>query len=106
MITWNGKIYTPSPLPWHLVEHEAVHLKQQGGIFGSFCFFVKYVLSSKFRLDSEVKAYRVQYKSFCQVVKDRNRQGIFLNKISEDLSGKMYNNIIGFGEARELIHSG
>ena len=105
VIAWNGNLYCSESLPWHLIDHEAVHLRQQGGFFGSCWFFLRYICFKKFRYNKELEAYQNQYESFCSVVKDGNERYKFLVKIAFDLSSGMYGNVCGFEDAKKLIHS-
>lgn len=99
---FNNKIYTHYQMSDHLIVHEKVHLKQQGGLLGSMWWVLLYIASKRFRLKQELEAYRVQYK---YIVKHTGREeaNTLLIRISNDLSSEMYGNMISYAEAFKQI---
>lgn len=108
VFTYNDRIYNPcgAYLPDHIVVHERVHIKQQGGTDESAgLWWGKFLRDPAFRLDQESEAYAVQYAYVCKQQKDRNVRHNFLLNLARVLSGPMYGNCIGMQEALNLIKS-
>lgn len=96
-------IYCRYDLPPDLLAHELTHVKQQKSSFWcGIVWWVKYIASPKFRLSQEVEAYQNQFKYAVENY-DRNQTDYLLRRISSDLSGPLYNNLIDFQTAREAI---
>lgn len=108
IFAWGNKIMVPSGnrLDQWLIDHELVHLRQQKDIGGVDVWWDKYLVDDEFRLDQELDAHIVEYKSFCRYVRDRNDQAKYLNWIGGRLANKMYGNIISRGEAMRRIRRG
>lgn len=108
IFAWDDKIMVPGgrPIdPW-LIDHELVHLGQQKDIGGVDVWWDKYLVDDEFRLDQELAAHVVEYRSFCRHERDRNRQAAYLNWIAGRLAHKMYGNIISRGDAMRRIRRG
>ena len=103
VFTYGDILYVPrvGGIPAHLMAHEVTHSKQQGSNTGKWND--EYIINDMFRLNQELEAYRNQYKYFCNVSKDRNQRFFLLHKISKDLSGSLYKNIISYNEAKKQI---
>jgi len=103
VFTYGDKMYTPHVkiIPKHLVEHEKVHVTQQGNDPEEW--WDKYLKDEKFRLEQEIEAYRKQYRFFKDTCKIKSRVPGFLDKIAQDLSGKIYGNIMNFEDAKKAI---
>jgi len=90
-----------------LMAHETVHMIQQGTENDKIKeWWNKYLAEPEFRLDQELQAYQVQYRTYCNNHKDRNSQYKFLNRIASDLSSDQYGNIIAKSEAIKRIKNG
>lgn len=100
VFTYGNVIYARMDMPFHLVAHEITHVFQQL-MTGKDKWWKKYLKDDRFRLDQEVQAYQQQYK----VAKQKNEMtgSYVLEKVSKDLSSRLYGNIIGFEEAKKLI---
>ena len=120
--TYGDTIYlvdVPFPPP-EIVEHERIHMEQQLAFLpperrvkgneneGAALWWGQYLRDPAFRLDQEARAYGRQYAVIAPHVKDRNARFNYLRTLGTSLSGPLYNNIIGLGEAMNLIktHSG
>ena len=95
-LSFGNTIYSKhNPISLDLIEHEKVHLKQMkhSRIYAAW-HFIKYILSKRFRYETELKAYRVQY-NFCK------KKGWFLDpkKIALHLAGEEYKKCISYDEA-------
>ena len=99
ILTWGKKIYfnKPSLLPYSLIKHEEVHIKQQRNsyLFGVI-WLIRYVFSVKFRLNQEIEAHRAEYLT--------DKQDLYI--IAKRLSSSLYGNIISYKEAIDLIKDG
>lgn len=106
IFTYGDTIYVPSraKLPDHLIAHEEVHSAEQARI-GVDTWWFKYLESPRFRLEQELMAYQAQYKVLLHK-HPRHIRNIVLLKISDDLAGAMYGNIVNKQEARKLITGG
>jgi hypothetical protein len=96
-------IYSPDNdgIPDHVVEHEKVHIAQQGGYPDSW--WEKYLADPSFRYAQELEAYRVQYKYAKKYIKDRNALSRFLVSLALDLSSDSYGRCVTAGEAMKAI---
>lgn len=106
VFTYGDKIYNPGGayLPDHVMVHEKVHIKQQGGTDeGAALWWGKFLRDSIFRIEQEIEAYAVQYKFVCGKVKDRNARFNFLLQLARTMSGPMYGKCITTNEATKLI---
>lgn len=83
-----------------LMAHEETHQRQQGK--SPEDWWEKYLADPDFRLAQELAAYRVQYRA----IVGRPQKRAVLQKISKDLSGPMYGNIISRDQAKQLIKEG
>ena len=81
--------------------HETVHTIQQGKDPDGW--WEKYLASSNFRFKQELEAYRVEYRTFVKVVKDRNFQTRFLNDKALQLSGPHLGSLATVQQAKDLI---
>lgn len=106
VFTYGDIIYSPASLdiPKHLFIHEQTHSKQQL-VMGVDKWWSKYFEDSDFRLNQEVEAYAAQYKQFCKDKKNIERQYLFLDLISRDLSSNLYGNLVDYNTAKNLIKS-
>ena len=113
VFTYGTVIYNPtgSQIDESLVAHEQTHTAQQlkegkGGrkaIKEIEAWWDRCISSPQFRLSQELEAYRNQYKHYCGIDKDRNKQNVFLMRIASDLSSPQYGNVISYGEAIKAI---
>lgn len=80
--------------------HEAVHLRQQKEI--KF-WFIKYILTTEFRLAQELEAYRAQYE-YCRMHKNQGWDLFALkNMIAGLLSSNMYLKMISRADADKIV---
>ena len=100
VFTYGDTVYSYAPLSYGLVAHEITHVLQQTKM-GAEKWWKQYLKDPKFRMEQELEAYRRQYKVYC---KRNARVGAdMLIEMAEDLSGKIYGNIMSFDEAKQLI---
>ena len=64
---------------------------------------LRFLEDEKFRLEQEIPAHRVEYRTFCFYNKDRNEQSRFLRELGRRLSAPMYGGIITTNEAMKAI---
>ena len=104
VFTYGDTIYSPAgvELPKHLFVHEQTHSKQQLAM-GVEVWWKKYIEDENFRLGQEIEAYANQYKQFCKDKKSIERQYLFLDLISKDLSSPLYGNLVDYTTAKQLI---
>lgn len=100
--TYGQKIYNPSgnTLPSELIVHEAMHGEQQRKM-GPKKWWAKYLKDPQFRLDQELEAYRAQWVALGN--DSRQYKKFVLRRITKDISGRMYGNLISREEAKALI---
>lgn len=106
VFTYGKVIYNPhgGVIDGPLSLHEATHSLQQDKM-GPKKWWMRYLTDDEFRLDQELEAYQNQYRRFCEIHKDRNRQAVFLNRIASDLASQQYGGIITLLEARQRIRN-
>lgn len=102
VVTYHPNVYASGPIPHDVLEHEGVHLKQQGEI-GVEKWWERYLEDVEFRMEQELEAYRFQWQWLSQNVRDRNMLARHMNRIASDLSGPMYGNMIGYQDAVNKI---
>lgn len=103
VFTYGDTIYNPykGEIQDHLEVHESVHMNQQKKV-GRDEWWSKYLTDRDFRLEQEVEAYRAQYKFVFKSYGRAVATG-FLREIANDLSGKMYGDILNRKQARKAI---
>lgn len=85
-----------------LMVHEETHETQQFEFGGPEKWWDKYLYDRSFRLSQEVEAYANQYV-YIRGIYSRQVARKFLVKIAKDLSGPLYDHIVGFDLAKEAI---
>ena len=104
VFSYGDTLYNPTGLPisQDLMVHEETHERQQK--IGVEQWWAMYLENKAFRLTQEVEAYGEQYKFLKTVL---NRKGRFaeLERLSDDLSSKLYGSIINKRDAKELIEN-
>lgn len=107
LFTYGDTIYNPGgiePIPDHLIEHEKVHMEQQGySEEGAAEWWGKFLRDPAFRLEQEAQAYAKQYAFVCRKVTGREQRFHFRWDLAGILSGPLYGNCIGRQEAAALI---
>ena len=108
VFTYGDMIYNPNmmDLPDFIIEHEKVHMMQQGfSNEGAAVWWGKFLRDPEFRLDQEAQAYAAQYDHIClsRKVKDRNARFRIRMDLARILSGPLYHRAIGTIPALKLI---
>jgi hypothetical protein len=100
IFTYGDTFFSKNELSYGLIAHEITHTFQQMKTSPEE-WWKKYLKDEKFRLSQEVEAYRQQYK----VYKMNNdvMPEVMLEKMAQDLSGKIYGNLLSFDEAKKII---
>lgn len=103
IFAYDNVIYNPSgsKLGPELIAHEQVHFRQQGNDPAGW--WVKFLDDPQFRLEQELEAHRVEYRTFCKHNRDRNRQILFLQFISRRLASPIYGSILTVAQAMKKI---
>jgi len=106
VFTYGDTIFSYYPITdGSLIAHEKTHIKQQKKI-GVSEWWKRYLEDPQFRLKQELEAYTNQYQWAKKNVKSREDVFRLLVKISRDLGGPMYGNIITPKEAMMRIKNG
>lgn len=94
LFAWGDIIYNPGGgrIPQQLIDHEKVHQLQQGDDVEGW--WEKYLIDIEFRFKQELEAHKEEYRSFCRVTKDRNKQARYLIVIARRLASPMYGKMI------------
>lgn len=95
LFTFGDTIYAPHGLKPHLQAHEEVHLRQHhySKLYAVF-YALLYRISPRFRLKSELEAYRVELQA---------AGPSHLDAIARKLSSPLYGSILTFEEARRRL---
>ena len=103
VFTYGDTLYNPTGLPVSedLMKHEEIHEKQQK-LIGVKEWWRMYLTDEKFRLSQEAEAYREQYQ-FIKEKMNRKARLPILKELTNNLSSKLYGNLINFNQAKELI---
>lgn len=103
-LAFGRTIYSGKPMDKTVLHHELVHIIQQkGSYFWGIIWWLRYLSSRNFRFFQEVAAYREQYRFGKTIIKDRNEINYFLSQLAQHLSGSIYNNMVDFRTAMDLI---
>ncbi len=102
VITYGDDCYTKSGgISPDLHAHEEVHVRQQRAM-GKDEWWNRYFVDTKFRLEQELEAYKVQAAYIRQWVGNRRKRDMKLDQICRDMA-EMYNGMITYQEARAII---
>ena len=102
--TYGDTIYTPGfkyRLPFDLIEHEKVHMWQQGD--DPEKWWDRYLVDPEFRYFQELEAYRNQYRVFKKKYLDPEYRNRFLIVLARELSSSLYGGITEFFIAMNQI---
>lgn len=111
IFAWNlkeefgGIIFNPQgfDVPAWLVAHEKVHFRQQARHRSTEDWWAQYLVDTEWRLEQELEAHQVEYRSFCRSHLDRNVRTRFLRLLAQRLSAPMYGSIITAQDAIKRI---
>jgi hypothetical protein len=100
---WGNKIYNPAGdyISPELMAHERVHCLQQGNDIDGW--WENYFEDKSFRLEQEMEAHKVEYRTFCLRHKDRNSRAAYLLAISQRLASPMYGKLLTVQQAAMRI---
>lgn len=103
VFTWGETVFNPSgrPIAPEILEHEAVHARQQGGDPASW--WERYLADAQFRFEQELEAHRVEYRAVCAQSKDRNARAAALQFIGSRLASPLYGGVVTRSEAMRAI---
>lgn len=101
IITYGDTIYCKFPLPYDLLEHEKVHIRQQEET-GADEWWERYFLEPDFRLSQELEAYRRQVIALKEYMFDKNKRFKVYNFIWKSMAD-MYGGMCTLEEAKKLI---
>lgn len=101
--TYGKAIYNPSgvEIPNYIIEHEKVHIRQQGNNFKSW--WRRYLRDYTFRINQEAEAYAKQYDFMCKEYKDPNKRNIILIDLARILSSPTYGEMIKSSQSYSMI---
>lgn len=97
VFTYGDIIYNPGciVIPDYLMEHEAVHTRQQKRTQGGAdIWWDNYLKSENFRLEQEIEAYGMQCRFLFKRVKEDKERKLLLTETARILSSVTYGNII------------
>ena len=94
-LAFGDTIYCSKPLNDAQLAHEEVHLRQHhySKVF-AFFYAIAFRLSPRFRLRSELEAYRVELKAAGPT---------HINEIAAKLASPLYGNLLSIEEARRVL---
>jgi hypothetical protein len=107
LFCYGDAIYAPGVpnVQKHLVEHEAVHSARQQEI-GVEDWWQGYCTAPAFRLFEESIAHVAEYEAVLRWKSNPGVHRAMLKTAAERLSGPLYNNMIGYKAAVDLISTG
>lgn len=105
LFAWGDTIYATNGVgvSMDLIEHESIHELQQKAMGGPEVWWERYLVDAKWRLEQELEAYGAQVRYMRVNGYNKKKFGKILEKISFDLSGPMYGNVITYKEAVDAI---
>jgi hypothetical protein len=103
VFAYKPHIYNPHgiELDEPLLTHELTHFIQQGE--HPDLWWGKYLIDKDFRLSQEIEATQAQYKTFCELVGDRNKRAIYAHELAKECSSELYGNMVDQQKAIKLI---
>ena len=104
LFCWGDVIYNPMRvrIPPHLMVHEEMHGWRQGQ-WGIEQWWRDYIDSEAFRLEEEILAHQVEYRSLLRGAKNRQARRGCLKQTAKRLAAPLYGRMIGLAKARELL---
>lgn len=101
---YGDTIYNPggAPLAPEKVVHESVHMMQQLEV-GIEWWWDMYIADKAFRLQEEVDAYRMEYKEYCRLHKNREQRFVTLQNLAGQLAHELYGSLCTKAEAMAFI---
>lgn len=101
--TYGNTLYNPHGgiIDAPLYAHEQTHSVQQGDSPAQW--WTRYLEEPEFRFEQELAAYRAQYVSYQEVVKDRNALNRILHGLASDLSSSLYGGLCTHAKAKRCI---
>lgn len=93
LFAYHDAIYYPAgqPLPQYMLDHEAVHLRRQGGTEeGARAWWDKYLTDPDFRYIEELLAHRAEYKSMIENATTRQLRKHALRIVAKKLAAPLY----------------
>ena len=109
IFAYDRKIYNPGGgrLPPELVAHERVHFRQHSEYKGGFeAWWERFLTDKKFRLDQEIPAHQVEWRSWLsQRQRTRQERRAVLKIMAKRLSAPMYGKIISMNQAKRVIQA-
>lgn len=106
IFTFGDTIYNPSGITITpaLKSHEGVHFNRQTrDIVKITAWWDRYLIDAEFRFAEELPAHRAEFKTFCNLHRDRSQRSRFLHDIASRLSGPLYGDMVNAIEARKRI---
>lgn len=109
-ISWNNTVFaygdtihckSIDKLTDHLIEHEMVHLKQQGG--NPQVWWERYFVEGNFRLEQEIQAYQREYRYLRGKSFNKEELHKLVRMWAINLSGGFYGDLTTYKEAYNLI---
>jgi hypothetical protein len=86
-----------------LMTHEEVHGVQQRHHGGPEAWWDMYLADPKFREAQELEAYGAQARYLKQLMGNKKKLALRLDKLAQDMSSEMYGNVIDYPLAVQMI---
>lgn len=104
IFSWGDLIYNPMriTIPAHLMVHEAMHGERQVQ-WGIEQWWRDYIDSATFRLEEEILAHQVEYRTLLRESGNRRARRGHLKQVAKRLSAPLYGGIISSARARKLL---
>ena len=88
-------------IPKWLLAHELEHTAQQGQSPDQW--WKKYLAEPTFRFDAELAAHQAEYKMLRKLERNPDKRSAEAQAIARRLSGPLYNNMVSFSDALQMI---
>ncbi len=104
LFSWGGFIYNPMrvTIPPQLMAHEALHGERQGDL-GAEKWWHNYIDSVAFRLEEEILAHQVEYRSLLRSGGNRQARRRHLKETARRLAAPLYGKMISPARAQKLL---
>lgn len=102
IITVYPYVYCKFELPPDKIVHESIHLRQQKAMTPQI-WWQKFLDDPSFRLEQEVEAHRREAQFIRKNIKDRNAAFHYVREIAQNLSSKIYGELVTYSEAMALL---
>lgn len=105
IFAWGDVIYNPAgiAIPPHLMAHEEFHGWRQTQWTSIEQWWKDYIDNDAFRLEEEILAHQVEYRTLLRVSSNRRARRGYLKQTAKRLAAPLYGRMITLAKARKVL---